>query len=172
MFATVCAEQGAFKSVASEVMACVDELTGILRQQLGIQPDSATECITKLSKLGAPTEPLQEAFLDCKRQRLETILAACGLMLKRLAMQSGLLEPGSVSAADLVLRQKMEQLFPGSSAAGVESGGEELPSLKQVIITLNSQVGHAAERLGWSHNAAISAIWAQRAGQIKNWSAP
>eukprot|EP00887_Chlorella_sp_A99_P007202 scaffold2.g7202.t1 len=122
--------KGAFKKVTSEVAACVEELTSILRQQLIARPDTAAECVARLSKLGAPIEPLQDAYLECKRQRMEAILAACGLMLKRLAVRSGLLVPGAEGVADPALLQKMETLFPGATG--------QLPTLKQVIITLNS----------------------------------
>ena len=39
----------------------------------------------------APPACLQEDFLECKRQRLEGLLAAAGLMLKTLAVDKGLL---------------------------------------------------------------------------------
>lgn len=40
---------------------------------------------------------LQEDFLECKRQRLEGLLAAAGLMLKMLAVDKGLLNPTGLS---------------------------------------------------------------------------
>lgn len=45
--------------------------------------------------------PQQEDFLECKRQRLEGLLAAAGLMLKTLAVDRGLLSPaGGVGCGD------------------------------------------------------------------------
>lgn len=44
--------------------------------------------------VGCPPPCLpQEDFLECKRQRLEGLLAAAGLMLKTLAVDRGLLSP-------------------------------------------------------------------------------
>lgn len=86
-----------------------------------------------------PALPPCQAYMDCKRQRLEATLAACGLMLKRLAVAAGLLEAGAEGAPDPALRARLEQLFPDSG-----QGGAALPSLRQVITTLNRCVGGGA----------------------------
>lgn len=49
--------------------------------------------------LPCPSCELQEDYLECKRQRLEGLLAAAGLMLKTLAVEHGLLSPGGVRRA-------------------------------------------------------------------------
>ena len=85
--------QGALRRVAGDVEACAREIAGILRHRLLAAPDQAAECIQMIAKLGEPTESLQEDFLECKRQRLEGLLAAAGLMLKTLAVDKGLLSP-------------------------------------------------------------------------------
>ncbi|KAI3430892.1 hypothetical protein D9Q98_009301 [Chlorella vulgaris] len=155
--------KGAFKRVAGEVEACGRELAGILRRQLLAQPDQAAECIQLIAKLGEPTESLQEDYLECKRQRLEGLLAAAGLMLKTLAVEHGLLSPGELGAVDEGLRQRMHAMFPataapaapaasGSSGSGLaapSSGGEgSLPSLHAVVVQLDgkfiSEITHTA----------------------------
>ena len=84
--------QPAFKRVAAEVEVCRTELAARLRTRLLAAPDEAAECIQMIANLGEPTESLQEDFLECKRQRMEGLLAAAGLMLKTIAVDKGLLE--------------------------------------------------------------------------------
>ncbi|KAL4420694.1 hypothetical protein ABPG75_010350 [Micractinium tetrahymenae] len=148
--------KGAFKKVASEVEACARELAGILRRRLLAAPDQAAECIQMIAKLGEPTESLQEDFLECKRQRLEGLLAAAGLALKMLAVDKGLLSPAELGAVDEGLRQRMLAMFPPPSAeeaaqgqdggeggaasvTAAQQGTQQLPSLHRVIVELDGK---------------------------------
>ena len=51
---------------------------------------------------------LQEDFLECKRQRLEGLLAAAGLMLKTLAVDKGLLSAAGGQRCFVCLRVRRE----------------------------------------------------------------
>ncbi len=76
--------QSALKKVALEADACAKELAAYLKTQLMAAPDEAAECIAMIAKLGEPTETLQDAFLACKRQRMEAVLAAADLLLRNV----------------------------------------------------------------------------------------
>lgn len=71
-----------------------------------------------------PPCAFQEDFLECKRQRLEGLLAAAGLALKMLAVDRGLLSPagGSCLAHTCRLRKTAARPFSDGPPSRAHSG--------------------------------------------------